>query len=562
MDLLSFGIALEDASFKRAATEDAEKIRKLSLSLRDAQASLERYNAKLAVANETGNIAQHERYGLAVQRTSQKVDELGRSLRVAQQESNAGALAAHRATISGYVAIAKAATEAVAAVAAVSAALAIYATKTALDVVNANQRLVASFEALGGAHAGDETLDFLNDLSRRLPQSRSELAQWTKQFQALGITDLGHLRGELRATAAAQAINGDSGAQAYQRLIERVKIAGDLGQKLTIDRRLERMLHEAGVNVDALKDKFGAVSKTTKGLQVDAESFGSALRSTLIERGKGPLEAMSNSLGALETKASETWRHFFDDIDTKPLTDVFKEVISLGDQGEPSGQALKKGITGAVNEIIIKFAQATHAAELFFLDVEIYALEAKIQLNPLLDALERLGILGKGAPTVAPSLSNGERGGFAAVGSARARTFAANDNGQQPGSGGELPARFAGNAAKAALAFGGPGSIPGILAGPAFAVGVELSRSFEAHLAKDLQRPAAPAGFQVAFAPDRGSLGQPASQQANAGPPSVTNSVSVGELHVHAAGDVTDATELSATGLSTTFERLQLVSGR
>src|ERR1700677_962660 len=189
-DLLSFGISLEDAAFRRAAIDDAEKIHKLALALTDARGSIERYNAKLATANATGNIAGHERYSLAVQRSQRNVDELTRSLGLAKIQQDSSQI---EALASSFATVGTAAATAAIAVGAFAGGLALYAAKTALDVTNENERLVASFEALGGAGAGDKTLDFLDDLSKKLPQSRGQLAEWTKQFQALGITDLRQL---------------------------------------------------------------------------------------------------------------------------------------------------------------------------------------------------------------------------------------------------------------------------------------------------------------------------------------------------------------------------------
>lgn len=98
--------------------------------------------------------------------------------------------------------------------------------KIALEATEVNERLSATFEALGDhAGAGKETLQFLNELSTQLPQSRDQLAKWTTQYQALGITDLGELRAQITATASAQAIGGDEAASAYEHLTQKVHLA-------------------------------------------------------------------------------------------------------------------------------------------------------------------------------------------------------------------------------------------------------------------------------------------------------------------------------------------------
>jgi hypothetical protein len=271
----------------------------------------------------------------------------------------------------------------------------------ALEVTSVNEKLEATFDALGydGPESGKKTITMLNELAGTLPQSRDQLAQWTKQFEALGVTDLDELRNQLKATASAQAIMGDVGAQAYTTITKKVQEAIEAHHGLKLSEKSLTALYNAGVNVTDISDKLGITTaqlaaQLKKGT-LDAESFGNALETTLIEKGKKPLEAMENELGVLKTKGLETLNHLFDDIDTKPLTDAIKSVIQLGDQGEPSGQVLKDGVTAGINGVIRAIGHGITEAEIFFLKLEVYALELELKLKPIVNLLERMGVLSK-----------------------------------------------------------------------------------------------------------------------------------------------------------------------
>src|SRR5580698_1427806 len=158
--------------------------------------------------------------------------------------------------------------------------------ETALEVTAVNDKLEQTFQALArGPEAGKKTLDFLNRLSHDLPQSRDELAKWTKQFQALGVTDLGELEKHIRAAASAQAIMGDEGAAAYTKITERVHVAIEEHKGLKLAEKSLKSLYDAGVNVTDIADRMGLTTKqlaaNLKAGTIDAEKFGDALSNTL-----------------------------------------------------------------------------------------------------------------------------------------------------------------------------------------------------------------------------------------------------------------------------------------
>ena len=390
----------------------------------------------------------------------------------------------------------------------------------ALEVNAVNERLEATFQALGkGPDAGKATLGMLDDLSRKLPQSRTQLAEWTQQFEAMGITDLGALRHQIEATAGAQAIAGAAGAGAYESLTRKVQGAIDSHEGLLkVDRRMIATLHELGAG-----DMMVGGRKLIQGATVDAQAFGNALSQSLVEKGAGPLEAMGNEISTLRTKAQETFGHLFDGIDTAPITDALKSVIMLGDQGEPSGAALHDGIAGGLNAVIREIGEMITEAELWFLDLELQVLKSGVTMEDVKSTIH----------DVATTIK-------ALVGDAK-----------------ELWGMFLGVADAAVSVHDAIGTAADITMG-----GAPGGRADDP-LAKLIRSPAHADGGVVAR-PAPGEFFASVAPGETIVPAGASSGVHIEHFTVQitAPQGVTDAQALSVTGLSVAFERLQLAAGR
>ena len=444
--------------------------------------------------------------------------------------------------------------------------------ETALEVGEVNDKLEATFDALGkGPGAGKATLTFLNDLAKELPQSRDQLAQWTKQCQAIGITDLGQLKTEITAVASAQAIMGDQGAQAYTTIRERIAAAVEAHQPLKLATRSLQQLYQAGINFTDVAAHMG-LSAAVLGTQlkagtVDAAKFGDALKDSLTEKGKGPLEAMGNEIGTLGKKAKETFDHLFDDIDTSSITIALKDLIDLGDQGEASGQAIKDGIGPAIQDMADDIGIGIEKAKGYFLDLELSYVHVD---NTIKDAT--------GFNTLQVVLKGLELGFDALVASVKAlaeelpiigsvvKAYEAIGAARNLGGAAVAGAESLANslAGAAANAIHGGGSLPGHASG-----GIVTS----IHAGRAQVQPApgeglASIGVGERILPARESrqiqpyaLGGGTPFRSEPQNDNARGGVHV-EVHITAPQGVTDAKELSVVGLTIALERLQLAVGR
>jgi hypothetical protein len=453
-------------------------------------------------------------------------------------ESLAGMASALDLVAPGLGQVAAAAIRAGGAFAAMTVSVAQGAVEMALEVNAVNEKLEATFQALGhGPEAGKATMAMLDDMAAKLPQSRTQLAEWTRQFEAMGVTDLGELRAQVRAVASAQAIGGSEGATAYEGLTRKVRGAIDSHEGLLkVDRRLINTLHELGAG-----DMLVGGRKLVQGMTIDAQAFGNALEGSLNEKGKGPLEAMGSELGTLKTKASEIFGHLFDGIDTSPLTDAISNVIHLGDLGTPTGKNLSTGIKAGVNAMIAGLTELVVEGEVAFLTLELYALKWGPPLKKvagwiwdIADAvLEATGYLTGISPVID------------AIGTAASSVTG---GGKRSSNGG--------------------GSDWDVPTSPAHATGGLVGRpapgEFWASVAPGEMILPAPQARQMSregLSPSARAGMMSAAQDAPGKPPSGAQVGSI-TVNVHAAGGVTDAHTLSVVGISTALERIRLAGGR
>lgn len=592
---IKFHVSLEDGISANAAKAQVN-VHKLSAELTQAKTQLSSYQAQLTRAKSLGDIEGYHKYTEAVAQTKRSVFDLTQTLeaaggapkklgngflkvvepaevmRHAFQQAGAGLREFSSALVHGDIAGSiKGMTDTMAGLASTldlvypglgqvaSAAIKVggaflYAgeeiaaslLKTGFEVTEFNNKLEATFQALGHTPtAGKDTLEFLDRLATQLPQSRTDLAKWTETFEGMGITNTGELRQQVTAIASATALmplNAEKAAHAYTILTGRIQTAKELGQTFTLDKRLDKQLHDLGISLEDLHIKG---QKTTKGLVVGAQDFGNALSNALIEKGKGPLEVMGNEIGVVKEKGMEAFMHLFDGVgeDLAPIIDALKDIpIILG-----SDQGAKKGIHETIKFIASALGEAIVETEVFFLEMETGALKLVPILRPVIDDLEKLGILGRSGAEDFKAFAAGVEGAAGAL---------------------------------AHLAVGDVG-------GAAVSIGKSILESREpipqrtspAHAEGGLVGRPAPGEFFASVAPGESIVSKEQTQiggNAIRGLMSMMSSKtdtstdsSSKMLHIEhlnltidAPAGVTDAHQLSVTGLTLALERIQLASGR
>lgn len=594
-DSLSFGISLEDL-VSGPAHKAAKAVDDLSLELGKAKEQLAGFEAQLKLANLLGDVAGHEKYAAAVEGSSRKVFELGNALDGAAEKGPAAASGLEQiaAQAPGVAKVAIAVAAIGIAVGGVLLEIGKAGVETALEVNAFNAQMTATFDALGkGPDAGKRTVEMLDGVARELPQSREQLASWTREIEKMGVTDLGKVRQELLATASAQALLSEGGDQAYMKISRKVNDAIEGHHKLTI--AAKELTRTIGTNMTAaIAQKMGLslekLEQQLKAGTVDAAKFGDAMETTFIERGAKGLDAMWLKTGVLTGKLRDNFRELFSDVEVKPITDAMRELIGLFDQGQPSGQGMKASITDAFNGIIRAIGDTMIQGEILFLEIEVWGLSAELALRPVWNMIK---LIGRGAEEAGKALGLIQppgAGAGAAPTSPIAGAFTAGQDILDPvgalmrGLGGvvKVPGIDVGVAV-------GEGLVEGMLSmlGLVDATGQQLGKAAtdgaaNAAQVKSPSRVTMEIGGYMAEGLTLGMANHPG--PARAGRTISTNALgglgkalggapangnAGGDTNVHgvtiniqAPQGVTDAASISATGLALALERFQLASGR
>lgn len=528
MDALEFALELKDL-FSPAALRAEQSVKALESELRKADGELSRFERQLQLANDLGDIAGHRKYSGLVDETKAKIYGLGQQLEATGESAHGLSVGMTEGIVAFEMfgaAIAAAGALAVGAVADIGAEL----VKTGIEVTEFNESTVAAFDALGaqGEGSGKKTLAFLDDMASKLPQSREQLAKWTKQFEALGITDIGQLRQQIVAAASAQVIMGKGVANTYKEITERINIAVEAHSGLNIASKSLKTLYEAGVNEADIARKMPghlSVQALNAGLKagtIDAQAFGNALSNTLVEKGAEPLRVASNEVGVLKAKIAENVHHFFDGLDSTPITDAIRDILTVSDTSEVAGKTLGDAIHDGAQKAIIAVGELITEATVLGINLETAWTKGMTVIDPVIEKMKELGIVSGDVATNVRSVADG----FTAA---------------------------------ASVAFGAAtGGVGGaISAGAAQVLPANDSGGVVQPARGEMLASVAP-GEMILPAPAAEALSRP--QPANDGASGVT----IGTLNLTVQGEagITDAHQLSVTGLVTAFERLQLAGGR
>ena len=241
----------------------------------------------------------------------------------------------------------------------------------AIGVTQGADALRNAMQALTGD--GQGSVDMVNRLAGSLPIAKGQLADWAKMLAAAGYSGKG-LEDAILAVASAQAIMGDSGAQAAQQVLRQFKEMADAGGNITINKRILMQMSNAGVSAQALAAQLGISVDKLNGMKISADKLGDAMKSVLIKNGKQALEDMSMTWGSMFAKLQEGIASLFADpaiaAGVHDFMKAMKDLFGIGNKGATGmsvlGVVVKtilvpafklatiivKGVTWAIKEMI------------------------------------------------------------------------------------------------------------------------------------------------------------------------------------------------------------------
>lgn len=279
------------------------------------------------------------------------------------------------------------------AAAAALGALTLKAMAFAVGAVEAKQKMISMFDALGGgASSGAATLKMIDALGNKIGTTREQMGPWAQQLMSMGVTDLPALEKGMIAAASATAMMGDAGGGAFMELQRKIQGAAAAGGKLTLGAEALTGMSKMGITASEVAKTLGMdvtdLNAQLKGGTMDAAKFGNALNETLTTKGAGPLAKMGNSLSSLTGKFKESMAMLFEDVDIGDFMKEMKGLLGIFSQATPSGKALKAAVGGAFNAIFSAASVVVPLVKNFLLDVVIFSLKAAIAFKPLIKGVK------------------------------------------------------------------------------------------------------------------------------------------------------------------------------
>ncbi len=264
--------------------------------------------------------------------------------------------------------------------------------KAAVAATQAKDALRDTFDAFTNG-GGQAMLDGLEDMAAKLPYTADKLNEWAEGLLAAGIAG-DALQSSLQAVAASAALRPKDGGASAKALIERLAQAAQMGQKITLDRRITTQLRAAGVVTADLAKALGVPADKLAGMTIAADKLGDAMKTALITKGQKALNTMGQTWTSISAKLSEGWDDAFEDLGdiVGPFMAQLRSLASEFFAGSAAGGTFKDTIKAVLTpafEIATRSIRALHIA---YLNVLIAFLTAKIYLAPLTDGLGKLGV--------------------------------------------------------------------------------------------------------------------------------------------------------------------------
>lgn len=280
---------------------------------------------------------------------------------------------------------------ATAAVGALSAAL-YEGAKIAISASDAYGDMVTQLGDLagGGDALGASIVSSLDELSARLPKTRTQLADWAQELLAAGLP-ADELNDSLTAMASAEALMGKNGKQAADQvgnLMRKVLEAEQTTGKLKLADKQLAELAKTGVNVSDVADAMGESTEQLrnqlKAGTADAAKFGDALQSALVKKGAGALAGNLTDLPVQIDKAKESFTQLFEGVDTSGFLGSLTQISGMMDQSTTSGRALKWVVTTVFNTLFSLGQKVLPYVHLFLLKMINAGLRIYIIFKPVI----------------------------------------------------------------------------------------------------------------------------------------------------------------------------------
>lgn len=264
-------------------------------------------------------------------------------------------------------------------------------TRAAVAISQEKDALAETFGAItDGAKSGLDVVNELSDVATKLPFDEGKVLGWGKALAAAGKSGDALVQ-SVNAIAASAAIMKNNGEAALA-FSKRLQTAADAGEKIKLDRRMQRMLAETGVRASELAAALGMPADKLSSMAIDAGKLGDAFEKALIQKGAGALDKMSLTWGSITGKLRDAWDDLFEDLGpaVQPLMRGIRDLFAEFSAGSTIQSGAKSAVTSFFTTLLGWATRATHALHVGFLEIQIGALRVYIFLAPLVQIMRAL----------------------------------------------------------------------------------------------------------------------------------------------------------------------------
>ncbi len=233
----------------------------------------------------------------------------------------------------------------------------------AIEVTQKMDLMRDQFAGLAGsAKAGKQVQDALGKISAALPANiAARVNDWGKSLLAAGLSGKG-LEEAVKGIAAAQALMGDQGAAAAEKMLKQLAEGGEAASKMIKSLqaggpKAAKMLADMGLRTADLASALGVSEAEFAKMHLSAEQLNGAISKALQKKGKGPLEDMALTLPNILAKVRGGFYSLFTGLGgpVKAFMTAVKELFANFNKGGAIAKGLKPVMT-AVLTTVFKYA--------------------------------------------------------------------------------------------------------------------------------------------------------------------------------------------------------------
>lgn len=269
------------------------------------------------------------------------------------------------------------------------AELVIETTKFAVEASEFKEATQGAYEAiLGTAEAGAATYQEIEELSASMHMPTEKAQGIATALMEQGLENVNLVKGAIASISNLERAGLGAAAEKFKSVIERSLSAGHfvLPKKLTGIQQesvYAELAKSLGESVEQVKAQMKAGKIATEDGVAALETVVNSSKIAEVARKKFTIEDAVTDL-------RNSWRSMLEDVDASPLTDAFRDFVSIFADGSSSAGAMKDVMTQGINEIIKWVAQGIESTTIFLLQVENFGLRTEIGLYPAIKAFKDL----------------------------------------------------------------------------------------------------------------------------------------------------------------------------